>query len=459
MAQVTPTPTATKAPAIAHCPALFLAAPASGQGKTTITAALARYHRDLGRKVQVFKMGPDYLDPQILEQASGQPVTQLDLWMAGAEYCRHQFYLAAQQSDLILVEGAMGVFDGEPSSADLAATFNIPVALVIDVKGMAQTAAAVALGLANFRNDVEFCGLIANNCGTERHAQLIRDALDGRMPLLANLARDPEVSLPERHLGLVQAHEVREELEHRFNLGKAWLGEQAICDLPATVAFASQDIAAPQKLLAGTKIGIARDAAFSFIYSANTRLLEAMGAELSYFSPLHDPAVDSLWFAGGYPELHAKKLAENSSMLEDIRNFNAHNKPILAECGGFLYCLENLTDLDDITYKMTGILAGQGAMRGKRGCQGMQAAMLPEGEVRAHAHHRSRSQNTPEPIAHGQRQRHPAPGEAIYRQQGLTASYLHLFFPSNPQAVAQLFTKPLTTAPPTPQPSPTTRLT
>ena len=462
MAQVTPTPAATKAPAIAHCPALFLAAPASGQGKTTITAALARYHRDLGRKVQVFKMGPDYLDPQILEQASGQPVTQLDLWMAGAEYCRHQFYLAAQQSDLILVEGAMGVFDGEPSSADLAATFNIPVALVIDVKGMAQTAAAVALGLANFRNDVEFCGLIANNCGTERHAQLIRDALDGRMPLLANLARDPEVSLPERHLGLVQAHEVREELEHRFNLGKAWLGEQAICDLPAAVAFASQDIAAPQKLLAGTKIGIARDAAFSFIYSANTRLLEAMGAELSYFSPLNDqhlPAVDSLWFAGGYPELHAKKLAENSSMLEDIRNFNAHNKPILAECGGFLYCLENLTDLDDITYKMTGILAGQGAMRGKRGCQGMQAAMLPEGEVRAHAHHRSRSQNTPEPIAHGQRQRHPAPGEAIYRQRGLTASYLHLFFPSNPQAVAQLFTKPFTTAPPAPQSNPTTRLT
>ena len=462
MAQVTPTPTATKAPAIAHCPALFLAAPASGQGKTTITAALARYHRDLGRKVQVFKMGPDYLDPQILEQASGQPVTQLDLWMAGAEYCRHQFYLAAQQSDLILVEGAMGVFDGEPSSADLAATFNIPVALVIDVKGMAQTAAAVALGLANFRNDVEFCGLIANNCGTERHAQLIRDALDGRMPLLANLARDPEVSLPERHLGLVQAYEVREELEHRFNLGKAWLGEQAICDLPAAVAFASQDIAAPQKLLAGTKIGIARDAAFSFIYSANTRLLEAMGAELSYFSPLNDqhlPAVDSLWFAGGYPELHAKKLAENSSMLEDIRNFNAHNKPILAECGGFLYCLENLTDLDDITYKMTGILAGQGAMRGKRGCQGMQAAMLPEGEVRAHAHHRSRSQNTPEPIAHGQRQRHPAPGEAIYRQRGLTASYLHLFFPSNPQAVAQLFTKPFTTAPPAPQSNPTTRLT
>jgi|TARA_B110000285_G_scaffold146211_1_gene163209 cobyrinic acid a,c-diamide synthase len=443
------TSTAALSSDVANCPALFLAAPASGQGKTTITAALARYHRDLGRKVRVFKMGPDYLDPQILEQASGQPVIQLDLWMAGAEYCRHQFYLAAQDADLILVEGAMGLFDGEPSSGDLAATFNIPVALVMDVKGMAQTAAAVALGLANFRDDVEFYGLIANNCGTERHAQLIRDALDGRMPLLANLARDPEVSLPERHLGLVQAHEVRDELEQRFNLGKVWLGEQAICDLPPPVAFASQDIAPPEKLLAGIKIGIARDAAFSFIYSANTRLLEAMGAELSYFSPINDkrlPAVDALWFAGGYPELHAKKLSENSSMLKDVSDFNTDNRPILAECGGFLYCLESLTDLNEVSHTMTGILAGQGAMRGKRGCQGMQAAMLPEGEVRAHAHHRSRSQNTPEPIAHGKRQRHPAPGESIYRQQGLTASYLHLFFPSNPEAVAQLFTKPLMSA-------------
>lgn len=427
---------------LAHCPALFLAAPASGQGKTTITAALARYHRDQGRKVRVFKMGPDYLDPQILEQASGQPVTQLDLWMAGVEYCRQQFFLAAQEADLILVEGAMGMFDGEPSSADLAATFGIPVALVMDVKGMAQTAAAVALGLANYRDDVEVVGLIANNCGTERHAQLVRDALDGRMPLLANLARDEEVALPERHLGLVQAEEVADELEAKFNLGKAWLGEQAICDLPEPVAFAAQDIASPEPLLAGKTIAIAKDQAFSFIYSANTRLLEAMGATLTYFSPMHDdtlPEADALWLPGGYPELHAEVLANNQLMRKQIHAFHDQGKAILAECGGFLYCLESLTDLQEHTWPMTAILAGQGAMRGKRGCQGMQAAPLPEGEVRAHAHHRSRSQNTPVPIAHGRRQRHPAPGEAIYREKGLTASYLHLFFPSNPAAIAKVF--------------------
>ncbi len=426
----------------AHCPALFLAAPSSGQGKTTITAALARYHRDQGRNVRVFKMGPDYLDPQILEQACGQAVTQLDLWMAGAEYCRQQFFLAAQTADLILVEGAMGMFDGEPSSADLAATFGIPIALVMDVKGMAQTAAAVALGLANYRDDVEVMGLIANNCGTERHAQLVRDALGDRMPLLASLARDEAVSLPERHLGLVQAEEVREELEEKFNLGKAWLGEQAICDLPASIEFVAQDIVEPQPLLAGMRIGIAKDQAFSFIYSANTRLLETMGADLHYFSPIHDtqlPDLDALWLPGGYPELHAEKLAANHSMRQAIQAFHATGKAILAECGGLLYCLEDLTDLQENTWPMTAILAGQGAMRGKRGCQGMQAAMLPEGEVRAHAHHRSRSQNTPQPIAHGRRQRHPARGEAIYRQQGLTASYLHLFFPSNPTAIAAVF--------------------
>ena len=427
----------------AQCPALFLAAPASGQGKTTITAALARYHRDQGRQVRVFKMGPDYLDPQILAQASGNPVTQLDLWMAGEDYCRQAFYKAAQTADLILVEGAMGMFDGEPSSADLAATFGIPIALVMDVKGMAQTAAAVALGLANYRNDVQVVGLIANNCGTERHAQLVRDALDGRMPLLANLARDPEVALPERHLGLVQADEVKDELETRFNIGKTWLGEQTLCQLPAPVSFTEQPIKVPKNLLQGVKVGIAKDAAFSFIYAANTDFLQQMGAELHYFSPLNDtllPDIDALWLPGGYPELHAQALSENKTMCQAIKAFKQSGQPILAECGGFLYCLATLTGLDGHTWPMVDALAGHGAMRGKRGCQGMQTAPLPEGDIRGHAHHRSRSSDTPTPIAQGRRQRHPAPGESIYREQRLTASYLHFFFPSNAQVTAALFT-------------------
>ncbi len=431
--------------AIASCPALFVAAPASGQGKTTVTAALARMLTRQGKIVRVFKTGPDYLDPQILQQASRQPVEQLDMWMAGEPYCQQKFYQAAQVADLILVEGAMGIYDGDPSSADLAARFNIPIALVMDVKGMAQTAAAIAVGLANFRNDVEFAGLIANNCGTDRHRQLIEDELPESLPLLANLPRSEEVALPERHLGLVQAHEVAQELEERFEAGASWL-EQAgfgdFIDRINVVDFHSADVPIVSPLLSGLKIGIAKDAAFTFIYDANVRLLEAMGAELEYFSPLHDaclPAVDALWLPGGYPELHAQNLAENINMLAQVKKFFEQDKPVLAECGGFLYCLQTLTDLDNQRYPMAGLLAGHGAMRGRSGCQGMQAAQLPEGEVRAHAHHRSRSAQTPEPISHGVRQRHPARGEAVYREKQLTASYLHFFFPSNPCAIAQLF--------------------
>ncbi len=424
------------------CPALFLSAPASGQGKTTITAGLSRYFKNQGKTVRVFKTGPDYLDPQILAQASGEAVEPLDLWMAGENDCKHKLYEAAKVADLILIEGAMGMFDGDPSSADLAATFGIPIAIVMDVKGMAQTAAALASGLANFRDDYQVAGLIANNCGSERHSQLIRDALPESLPLIAALPRNPEVTLPERHLGLVQAAEIRDELEQCIERAAVWIEEAGLTELPAPIEFKPTEIPQPKKLLQGRRIGIAKDEAFSFIYAANIQLLEAMGAECYYFSPLYDsylPEVDALWFPGGYPELHATKLAENASMALAIREFFEADKTILAECGGFLYTMETLTDLEGNIYPMLGLMQGHGAMRGRSGCQGMQTAVLPEGDVRAHAHHRSRSESTPEPIGHGRRQRHPAPGEAIYRERGLTATYLHLFFPSNAEAVADIF--------------------
>jgi len=431
--------------ATAKCPALFIVAPASGQGKTTITAALARLLTQQGKVVRVFKTGPDYLDPQILEQASKQPVEQLDLWMAGEQWCQQKLYEAACVADLILVEGAMGMFDGDPSSADLAARFNIPVAIVMDVKGMAQTAAAVAQGLANFRDDISVIGLIANNCSTERHRELIVDALPESLPLLASLKTSEEVALPERHLGLVQASEVADELELRFAAGADWLAASGVdraLDTLASTSFEVGSIKVPEPLLQGCRIGIAKDLAFSFIYDANIRLLEEMGAAVYYFSPLVDtqlPDVDALWLPGGYPELHAAELSKNTSILQQIADFHQQKKPILAECGGFLYCLQTLTDLDEQEYLMTGIMKGFGAMRGKRGCQGMQTLPLPEGDIRGHAHHRSRSEQTPEPIAYGKRQRHSAPGEPIYRENGLTASYLHLFFPSNPVVIAKIF--------------------
>ena len=429
------------------CPALFITAPASGQGKTTFTAALARLLTRQGKIVRVFKTGPDYLDPQILELASGQPVVQLDMWMAGEEWCQQKLYDAACVADIILIEGAMGMYDGEPSSADLAARFNIPLAILMDVKGMAQTAAAVAVGLANFRNDCNVAGMIANNCGSDRHRQLIEEVLPDSLPLLGTLKRSEEIALPERHLGLVQANEIATELEKRFEAGADWLEEAGmanIIDPLEKVEFTPVRYIPPlEPLLTGVRVGIAKDVAFSFIYSSNTKLLTNMGAEVVFFSPLEDqqlPQVDALWLPGGYPELHAKKLSENRSLMSQIKAFYEAGKPILAECGGFLYCLQSLTDLDENEHSMLGLIEGFGAMRGKRGCQGMQSAQLPEGEFRAHAHHRSRSHGTPEAYSFGKRQRHPAPGEAIYRVKGLTASYLHLFFPSNPEALAKMLT-------------------
>lgn len=432
------------------CPALFLTASASGQGKTTVAAAFARFLKNQGKVVRVFKTGPDYLDPQILEQASGQPVEQLDMWMAGEAYCQQRLYNAAQTADLILVEGAMGMFDGEPSSADLAARFGLPMVLVMNVKGMAQTTAALATGLANFRDDVSVIGLIANFCGSERHRDLIAEALPADLPLLAALNRDPLMALPERHLGLVQASEVYDELEPRFEAGAAALASAGVAQWLtglAPVTFHSAvtpaiDDSSPERPLTGRRIAIARDAAFSFIYQANLDTLTALGAEYCFFSPLVDSALpdcDALWLPGGYPELHAAKLASNTPLKTAIGEFFQANKGILAECGGFLYCLETLTDLQEQAHPMLGLITGHGMMRGKRGCQGMQTAPFPEGEVRAHSHHRSRSSGTPEPVGYGRRQRHPAPGEPIYRERALTATYLHLFFANNPDAIARLF--------------------
>jgi cobyrinic acid a,c-diamide synthase len=432
----------------ATCRALFLAAPASGQGKTTITAALARLLKQQGQRVRVFKTGPDYLDPLILSQASGTETEQLDLWMAGSAWCQQRLYEAAQEADIILVEGVMGLHDGTPSSADLAIEFGIPLALVMNVKGMAQTVGAVALGLASYRPELQVLGVIANGCGTARHRELIAGALPEHLPLWAAVPRDAEMTLPERHLGLVQPEEITEELEQRFNTGAQRLAESGLLDaldtfLPEVVFHPpKQAPKEPQRqLLAGQTIAIARDAAFSFIYAANVDVLTEMGAECCFFSPLHDaelPPCDAIWLPGGYPELHAAQLAANGAMRSAMSAHHAAHKPILAECGGLLYCLETLTDQQQQTHTMLGLLPGQGHMHGRRGCQGMQTAVFPEGEVRAHAHHRSRAEYTPEPIGHGRRQKHPAPGEAIYRVNRLTATYLHLFFPQQPEVVAAL---------------------
>ena len=424
------------------CPALMVAAPASGQGKTTVTAALAHYHREQGRVVRVFKTGPDFLDPMILERASGHPVYQLDLWMGGEAHCRELLYQAAAEADLIIVEGVMGLFDGTPSSADLAALFGIPVLAVIDASAMAQTFGAIVFGLAHYRADVKFFGVLANRVASPNHADMLREGLPPGIRHFGTLPRDAELSLPDRHLGLVQAQEIA-DLDQRIAHAASKLAEQTCAALPEPIAFAPANAASPQRKLAGIRIAVARDAAFSFLYRANLDALRALGAELEFFSPLAHallPEADSLYLPGGYPELHLQQLQANTAMHEAIRSHHAANKPIFAECGGMLYLLETLTDVQGNQAKMAGVLPGHAVMQKKLANLGMHSVLLPEGEFRGHTFHHSAMQTSCEPVAMTTPVRTRGKPEAVYRKGKLHASYLHYYLPSNLVAAAHFFT-------------------
>lgn len=424
-----------------HCPALFITAPGSNHGKTTITAAIARYHVNQGRKVRVFKAGPDFLDPMILEQACGLPVYQLDLWLMGAQECRRLLYEAALVSDLILIEGVMGLFDGEPCSADLAELFSVPVLAVINATGTAQTLGAIAFGLANYRPGLLFAGILANNVATPRHEDMIKQGLPANIHYVGGLPRDSRFVLPERHLGLVQADEV-DDLDSRLTAAASAIGATGLASLPQAIEFTHAQPDLTPRLLAGIRIGIARDLAFSFIYPGNLELLRELGATLSFFSPLADhelPNVDSIYLPGGYPELHLQALQANRAMKSALHKHVQQGKPIYAECGGFLYLLESLTDKKGNRGDMLGLLPGHAVMQNKLKGLGYQATPMPGGLLRGHTFHHSLIETPLAPIAIGQRLHNTSAGEAIYRLQRITASYLHGYFCSNPAAVAELF--------------------
>lgn len=424
------------------CPALFISAPASGQGKTTITAGLARMHRRQGRRVTVFKAGPDFLDPMILARASGAPVFSLDLWMVGERGCRHLLAGAAERSELVLIEGVMGLFDGTPSSADLASTFGVPVAAVISAKAMAQTFGAVAFGLAHYRPDVPFYGALANHVGSPRHADMLRESLPPDLRWLGYVAPSEEIGLPSRHLGLHQADEIA-GIEARIEKAADALSQTALAELPAPVEFRPEPADAPPALLAGMHIAIARDAAFSFIYPANVELLATLGARVSYFSPLADEPVpidaDALYLPGGYPELHAARLATSARSARSIRAHVAAKKPLVAECGGMLYLLEGLTDTAGVRHPMLGILPGHAAMQTRLAALGMQQIATPHGVMTGHTFHYSRLETSLEPIGHTRRPASDDPGERIFRHGPVFATYMHGYWPSNPELTAALF--------------------
>jgi len=435
------------------CKALFISAPASGQGKTSVTAGIARAAVRRGQRVRVFKTGPDYLDPMVLERASGHPVYQLDLFMGGDAHCRDLLARAAAEADLVLVEGVMGLFDGSPSSADLAARFGLPVLVVVDASGMAQTFAAVASGMARYRDDVRVAGVVANRVGSEHHARMVAEGLPADLPLVAALQRQAALSLPERHLGLVQALELP-DIDARLEAwADAWeagealgtglaraLGHVDLSHLASDDAMSGRQASAAP--LAGRRIAIAKDACFSFIYPANLDELRRLGAEVLCFSPLAGEALpdcDGLWLPGGYPELHAQALREHPSLFSSLEGHLAAGKPLLAECGGMLVLLDALTDAQGQTHPMAGLMPGSARLQQRLAALGLQAVEWPEGPVRGHSFHYSTMETPLTPVARASNPNGGRTSEALYVQGSLRASYLHHYFPSNPRAVAAFF--------------------
>lgn len=424
---------------MAACPALLVAAPASGHGKTTVVAALARLHRRLGRRVRVFKCGPDFLDPQIHAMASGQPCENIDLTMCGEADARWRLGRAAREADLILVEGVMGLYDSAPSGAELARRLGLPILLVVDAAAMGGSFGAVCWGLKHYRDGAPITHALANRVGSEFHAQLCRASLPADIAWAGHLSREAEAALPERHLGLLPAAEIA-DLDARIERMADLLATTAAAELPPPIEFAAPPAPTFSRMLEGRSIAVARDAAFCFLYPANLECLATLGARLAFFSPLVDaalPECDAVWLPGGYPELYAERLAANCAMAAALAAHVAAGKPLLAECGGMMACFEALRGFDGLPHAMFGLLPGETRMQTKLGGLGLLAAELPEGRLAGHTFHYSTCATPLAPVA--QALKSAGGGEAVYRQLRLTASYMHFYFPSNPQAAARLF--------------------
>lgn len=425
-----------------QCPAMLVSAPASGQGKTSVTAALARWHARQGRRVRVFKTGADFLDPMVTARAAGFAAYQLDLWMGGEADVRARLYAAAGDADLILVEGVMGLFDGEPSSADLAARFGLHVLAVIDASAMAQTFGAVALGLAEYLEDVRVHGVAANRIGGDYHARLLRDSLPDDMHWHGALPDDATLALPERHLGLVSANEL-DDLDARLDaLADAWDRSTTGVQPPLARFTPASVPAVDPSHLRGVRIAIARDAAFCFLYPANLDLLREAGARLLFFSPLAGDALpdcDAAWLPGGYPELHLGTLSRRADLHAALRAHVEGGKPLLAECGGLLFALDELADAGGQRAAMAGLLRGRAALQERLVAIGLQQVDLPEGTLRGHTFHHARAEITAAPIATATNPNGAPSREAVYRERRLTASFVHFYLPSNPAAAVDLF--------------------
>ncbi len=360
---------------------LIIAAPASRSGKTVVTLALLRHFRRAGLAVSSFKVGPDYIDPGFHAAASGRPCLNLDPWAMRADSLRSLAAKVSRDADIVIGEGVMGLFDGAPdgtgSTADLARLLGLPVILVVDARSQSDSAAALVRGFATHRADVPIAGVVFNRVGSPAHAAWLRAAmarsgLDQRVPVLGAVPREAGLTLPERHLGLVQAGE-RDDLAALLDRAADIIARQVDCDALRALArpFELDEIDAGALVPPlGQRIAVARDHAFSFSYTAILDGWSAAGAEIAFFSPLADEApddrADAVYLPGGYPELHAARLAGNGSFLAGLRAAAERGATLIGECGGYMALGEGLVDEVGGRHAMAGLLGLETSFEARR---------------------------------------------------------------------------------------------
>jgi cobyrinic acid a,c-diamide synthase len=440
---------------------VLIAGPASGVGKTTISLAIAAGLRRRGLKVQAFKCGPDFLDTGHLTAVTGRPALNLDGWMLNRGHICEAFIEATADADFAIVEGMMGLFDGisgegeKGSAAEIAKILSLSVVLVVDASKSARSIAAVIRGFEVFDPDLRFAGVVLNGVASDKHYQLLADAIAGNCapPILGWVPYQEAVRIAERHLGLHTAAEIdwnqkQHALEllanERLNLDSLLRSDfhLAVRQVPPSAANVERRVT----------IGVARDAAFCFYYWDNLMLLERAGAKLVEFSPLSDSILpgqaDALYFGGGYPELYAAQLSANTSLASEVREFAASGRPVYAECGGMMYLGERLRTLDGLSHSMAGLLPLEMEMAdslvrfGYVEIELLQNCLLGAGGtvLRGHSFHHSRSAKT-RGFAPSFRTRYTLSGATAdegYASGNVLASYIHLHFRGAPE-IAERF--------------------
>jgi len=361
----TPNPAPTPAPR-----GLIIAAPRSGSGKTTVTLGIQRALSRRGLTVQPFKCGPDYIDPAFHSAAARRPSFNLDSW-AFTRAQLAELLARGSDSDIAIAEGSMGLFDGvaqpgasgDGSNADIAAVTGWPVILVIDASGQAQSAAAIALGCRVFRDDITLAGVILNRVASPRHDMLLRKGMEkAGIPVLGAMPKRADLVLPERHLGLVQAGDTEDlaaRLDALADFAQDHIDLDALTALAAPSRLSMSETRATPVTPPGQRIALARDAAFSFVYPHLLDRWRAAGAEIIPFSPLADvapdPACDVVWLPGGYPELHAGRLAQAQNFRKGLHEC-ARTRPVHGECGGYMALGAGLIDAEGVRHEMAGLI-------------------------------------------------------------------------------------------------------